>query len=192
VGQPHRPVSGESAHFGFVPAAGLPRPLRHPQESLGGRGPTQPPRLPPRPLASCPMPWWWPAACTVPRRPRRQPYPVEIQALTLRSPNHRASYHPCDASCQKGPPDASQNPEPRTQPIEKEELKTSRITTSHTGQDASQGWDAGPVWGSRSRVSTGGQSAMTTGAADRRISRLGPEIPKTVKHPKRLKGPNSG
>jgi hypothetical protein len=26
---------------------------------------------------------------------------------------------------------------------------------------------------------------MTTGAADRQISRLGPEIPKTVKHPRR-------
>jgi hypothetical protein len=33
--------------------------------------------------------------------------------------------HPCDASCRKGPPDASQNFEPPPQPIEKEELKTS-------------------------------------------------------------------
>jgi hypothetical protein len=33
--------------------------------------------------------------------------------------------HPCDASWKKVPPDASQNLDPRTQPIEKEELKTS-------------------------------------------------------------------
>jgi hypothetical protein len=32
---------------------------------------------------------------------------------------------PCDASCKKVPPDASQNPDPPTQPIEIEELKTS-------------------------------------------------------------------
>ena len=31
----------------------------------------------------------------------------------------------CDASCKKVPPDASQNLDPSTQPIEKEELKTS-------------------------------------------------------------------
>jgi hypothetical protein len=31
----------------------------------------------------------------------------------------------CDASCKKVPPDASQNLDPPTQPIEKEELKTS-------------------------------------------------------------------
>ena len=33
--------------------------------------------------------------------------------------------HPCDASCQKSPPHASQNLKPPPQPIEKEELKTS-------------------------------------------------------------------
>jgi hypothetical protein len=31
----------------------------------------------------------------------------------------------CDASCKKVPPDASQNLDPGTQPIEKEALKTS-------------------------------------------------------------------
>ena len=31
----------------------------------------------------------------------------------------------CDASCKKVPPDASQNLDPRTQPIEKKVLKTS-------------------------------------------------------------------
>jgi hypothetical protein len=34
-------------------------------------------------------------------------------------------YHPCDASCQKSPQDASQNLEPPPHPIEKEELATS-------------------------------------------------------------------
>ena len=33
--------------------------------------------------------------------------------------------HPCDASCRKGPPDASQNPGPPPQPKEKESLTTS-------------------------------------------------------------------
>ena len=66
-----------------------------------------------------------PVACTVPGRPRRQPYSVEIQALTPRHPNHRASYHPFDASCKKRPPNASKNPEPRSQPIETEEFKRS-------------------------------------------------------------------
>ena len=54
---------------------------------------------------------------------------------------------------------------------------------STPGTDASPGWGADPIRGSRSGASTGGQSAMTTGAADRRISPLGPEIPKTVRHP---------
>jgi hypothetical protein len=33
--------------------------------------------------------------------------------------------HPCDASCKKSPPDASQNLDPSPQPIEKGELATS-------------------------------------------------------------------
>ncbi len=37
----------------------------------------------------------------------------------------RVRNHPCDASCKKVPPDASQNLDPPTQPIEKEDLKTS-------------------------------------------------------------------
>jgi hypothetical protein len=45
-------------------------------------------------------------------------------ALTLFS--SPAPWSPsCDASCKKVPPDASQNLDPPTQPIEKEELKTS-------------------------------------------------------------------
>jgi hypothetical protein len=44
--------------------------------------------------------------------PSRQPYRIEIQALAQTHPIHRAPYHPCDASCQKRPPDASQNFEP--------------------------------------------------------------------------------
>jgi hypothetical protein len=40
--------------------------------------------------------------------------------------------HPCDASCKKVPPDASQNLEPPPQPTEKEELKTSLIIIPHT------------------------------------------------------------
>jgi hypothetical protein len=36
----------------------------------------------------------------------------------------RVRNHPRDASCKKLPPDASQNLDPPTQPIEKEELKT--------------------------------------------------------------------
>jgi hypothetical protein len=73
-----------------------------------------------------------PGACTVPGRPRRNPYPVEIEDLHTGVRTIGPRDPPCDASCQKGPPDASQNPEPRTQPIEKEELKRSCITTSHT------------------------------------------------------------
>jgi len=34
-------------------------------------------------------------------------------------------YHPCDASCQKSPPDASQNLEPPPYPIETKCLTTS-------------------------------------------------------------------
>jgi hypothetical protein len=37
----------------------------------------------------------------------------------------------CDASCKKVPPDASQDLDPPTQPVEKEALKTSRMTTPH-------------------------------------------------------------
>jgi hypothetical protein len=40
--------------------------------------------------------------------------------------------HPCDASCKKMPPDASQIFAPPPQPIEKEALKTSRIKIPHT------------------------------------------------------------
>jgi hypothetical protein len=54
-----------------------------------------------------------------------QRYPIEIPTLTQTLSNHRAPYHPRDASCKKGLQDASQNPDPRTQPIEKEELKRS-------------------------------------------------------------------
>ena len=60
--------------------------------------------------------------------------------------------HPCDASCQKSPPDASQNLKPPPQPIEKEDLTTSRLTTPHTRTDASPGWGASPARGSRSPV----------------------------------------
>ena len=42
--------------------------------------------------------------------------------------------HPCDASCKKSPPDASQNLDPHTQLIEKEWLKTPRIIISHPHQ----------------------------------------------------------
>jgi hypothetical protein len=38
---------------------------------------------------------------------------------------------PCDASCQKSPPDASQDLFPPPQPIEKEELKTRCLLTPH-------------------------------------------------------------
>ncbi len=38
---------------------------------------------------------------------------------------------PCDASCEKHPQDASQNPGPPPQPIEKAQLKTSCLTTPH-------------------------------------------------------------
>ena len=37
----------------------------------------------------------------------------------------RLPNHPCDASCKKVPPDASQTLDPRTQPVEKEALKAS-------------------------------------------------------------------
>jgi hypothetical protein len=37
--------------------------------------------------------------------------------------------HPCDASCKKGPPDASQNLEPQPQTIENQELATPSIIT---------------------------------------------------------------
>jgi hypothetical protein len=57
--------------------------------------------------------------------PPRQRYPVEPESLTLPG-------LPCDASCPKTPPDASQNFAPRTQPLETEDLKTSQMTTPHT------------------------------------------------------------
>jgi hypothetical protein len=43
------------------------------------------------------------------------------EGTRIAGPPHR----PCDASCQKCPQDATQNPGPRTQPIENKELKTS-------------------------------------------------------------------
>jgi hypothetical protein len=50
---------------------------------------------------------------------------LKFKALTQIHPKHRAPCHPCDASCKKDPPDASQNLGPPPQPIEKQGLTTS-------------------------------------------------------------------
>ena len=57
--------------------------------------------------------------------PPKQPYPIEIESLTLRN-------HPGDASCQKTLQNASPNFNPQTQLIETTWLKTSQLTTPHT------------------------------------------------------------
>ena len=56
--------------------------------------------------------------------PPKQPYPIEIESLTLRN-------HPGDASCQKTLKNASPNFDPKTQLIETKWLKTSQLTTPH-------------------------------------------------------------
>jgi hypothetical protein len=53
------------------------------------------------------------------------PIALKIRHLPKGTRIVRLPNHPCDASCKKVPPDASQNLDPRTQPIEKEALKTS-------------------------------------------------------------------
>jgi hypothetical protein len=54
---------------------------------------------------------------------RRQRYPIETQgAYTKPTRIIDPRDPPCDASCKKGPPDASQNLRPPPQPMEKKEL----------------------------------------------------------------------
>ena len=77
----------------------------------------------PRPLA--------PVVVAVGCQPRPTPtvagsaIALKLKALTHSRPNHRDPYRPCDASCEKYPPDASQNFRPQPQPIETQDLKTS-------------------------------------------------------------------
>jgi hypothetical protein len=82
--------------------------------------------------------------------------------------------HPGDASCKKGPPDASPNLEPPSQPIEKEELATSSIINPHPDEMRH------PV-GVLDR--SGESGPRQPHPRSRRIPQLGPETPKTVKHP---------
>ena len=86
--RPHRPVSGKSAYFGFVPPDCLPRAFYVTPKHAGSRINLNLRHLP--------------------------------EGARIAGPPHRSG----DASCQKCPQDASPNPDPRTQPIEKEELKT--------------------------------------------------------------------
>jgi hypothetical protein len=127
--RPHRPVSGKSAYFGFVPPETVSRAFYALPKHAGSRTKLNSQHLP--------------------------------EGTRIAGPPHR----PGDASCQKCPQDASPNSDPHTQPVEKEELKTSRLKISHSGQDASPAWAVGPVWGSRFP------------------DRLSPEIPKTAMPP---------
>jgi hypothetical protein len=80
----------------------------------------------PRNLMLFPAPGPWPPAPIVPIPAHaRSRIALKVRHLPRGTRIFRLPNYPCDASCKKVPPDASQNLDPRTQPIEKEELKTS-------------------------------------------------------------------
>jgi len=80
----------------------------------------------PRNLMSLPCPGPWPPAPVVPI-PALAASGIALKDRHLQRGSRivRLPNDPCDASCKKMPPDASQNLDQATQHIEKEALKTS-------------------------------------------------------------------
>ena len=93
---------------------------------------------------------------------------LKLRSLRKRTRTIGLPDHPCDASCEKSPPDASQNLDPHAQLTETKELKTSSIIISHPPPRCVTRVDCLPYFGKHFK--------QTMAADERRSTRIENQI----------------